>query len=86
MANIRIQPDGIDAANLAECVASPGYDLIRRRMIQQRQQYVDVLIAAGSWEETCALQGSIEAVDRSLGLPVIMQREMALKRRETNAT
>ena len=83
MAEIRIKQaaDGIDAAHLADCVASPGYALIRARMARQRQQYVDALIQADELAEVKLLQGQIAAVDRSLDLPDILRREMAARRK-----
>jgi hypothetical protein len=49
---------------------------VAERLMQQRQQYVDALIVASTWDEARNIQGSIAAVDRALAVPKILQDEI----------
>lgn len=69
--------DSIDATEIEETARSSGYALIRGRQLEQRQQYVDALIQAQTWDEARLLQGQIRSVDRSLEIPKIMRQEIA---------
>lgn len=76
---VRTKRDSVDEANLAETLDSPGFALIRERLVAQRKQYVEALVVAKCWDEARFLQGQIAAVDRSLEVPSILRQEMKRK-------
>ncbi len=74
--------DTTDAADLADTLRSPGFMLVYQRLKLLRQQYVDALLTAETWERVLNLQGSIKAVDRALEIPNILRQEMAAALKE----
>jgi hypothetical protein len=76
---IRTRLDSMDSSHLAETVASPGFRLIRDRLVKQRVQCIEALISAGTWETARYLQGQIAAIERSLQVPEILMQEAKKK-------
>ena len=74
--------DTTDAADLADTLRSPGFVLVHQRLMLLRQQYVEALRTAESWDKTLSLQGSIKAMDRALEVPNILRQEMAAALKE----
>lgn len=68
--------DTLAAEELAGTLRTEGWELIRRRMQQQRADYVHQLEQAKSWEDVRYLQGQIASVDLSIAIPTILRREL----------
>lgn len=65
-----------DAANLRDTVESPGFALIAARFAKQREDYLDQLVVASTWEGARFIQGQIDAIDRVTATPKLMRSEL----------
>lgn len=65
----------MEELQLSDAIRSPGFARIQDRIRAQRDQAVKLLINAATWDEARRIQGEIHAIDRSLAVPLVLQRE-----------
>jgi hypothetical protein len=71
--------DRLDAAEIEQTLASPGWQFIQQRIERTIQQKVDEVLAPLDPVKTAQLRGAIEGLKIALRVPEILKAEAAVK-------
>lgn len=69
------KPDRVDAELVEELVVSPGWALVRQRMLAIRTNHAAALVGDRTESETATLRGQVRGIDQALMVPELIIRE-----------